>query len=83
MLAGMIMRPAAISSRTCSGLRCGSRSATRFISGVMPCRANSSCVTQSSRGRGSGLKSQAVFADAAGMPGVAAEHSASRPAFRP
>jgi hypothetical protein len=73
-LAGITMRPAATSSRTCSGLRCGSRSATRFISGVItPCRANSSCVTQSSRGRGSGLKSQAVFADAAGMPGVSGE----------
>jgi hypothetical protein len=30
MFAGMIMRPAAISSRTCSALRCVSRSATRL-----------------------------------------------------
>ena len=43
--AGITMRPAAISSRTCIAVRCGSRSATRFISGVMmPMRALSSCV---------------------------------------
>ena len=43
--AGITMRPAAISSRTCVAVRCGSRSATRFISGVMtPRRALSSCV---------------------------------------
>ena len=44
-LAGITMRPAATSSRTCSGLRCGSRSATRCICGVTtPMRAFSSCV---------------------------------------
>jgi hypothetical protein len=43
--AGITMRPAAISSRTSVTVRCGSRSATRFISGVMtPRRALSSCV---------------------------------------
>ena len=43
--AGMTIRPAAISSRTSVAVRCGSRSATRVISGVMmPRRALSSCV---------------------------------------
>ena len=42
-LAGITMRPAATSSRTCSALRWSSRSATRTISGVMlPSRACSS-----------------------------------------
>ena len=46
MLAGMTIRPAAISSRTCSGIRCGSRSATRCIASVIvPSRAYSSWVT--------------------------------------
>ena len=48
MLAGMTMRPAATSSRICSGERCGSRSATRRISGVTwPRRAYSNCVAGS------------------------------------
>ena len=42
MLAGMMRRPAAISSRICVAVRWGSRSATRCISGVMmPRRADS------------------------------------------
>ena len=46
LLAGIIIRPEATSSRICSAVRCGSRSATRSISGVIvPQRANSSCVT--------------------------------------
>ena len=46
MFAGITMRPAATSSRTCSGVRCASRSATRRIWAVtVPRRACSSCVT--------------------------------------
>ena len=45
MLAGMIIRPAATSSRTCSAVRCGSRAATDIICGVIvPTRACSNCV---------------------------------------
>ena len=45
MLAGMTMRPAAISSRIWGAVRWGSRRATRVISGVMmPSRADSSWV---------------------------------------
>jgi hypothetical protein len=74
LLAGTIIRPAATSSRTCSGVRWPSRSATRRISGVtMPRRAFSSWVTARSAPRGAGLKSQAVFSDGGGMPGVSGE----------
>ena len=84
--AGITMRPAATSSRTPSGVRCGSRSATRRISGVTrPKRACSSCVTGAklagahakpvarSRVQPGGRKSQAVFSDGAGMPGESGE----------
>ena len=45
LFAGITMRPAATSSRTCSAVRCGSRPATRCICGVIvPRRACSSWV---------------------------------------
>ena len=92
LFAGITMRPAAISSRTCSAVRCGSRSATRRISRVIaPSRANSSCVEGSKpagavakpvaalRCQPRGRKSHAVFSDGAGIPGVSGELNVSAP----
>ena len=83
-LAGITIRPAATSSRTCSAVRCGSRSATRFISGVTrPRRACSSWVTgwkpeggvqrPSILFQSLGMKSQAVLPEGCGMPGVSGD----------
>ena len=90
-LAGITMRPAATSSRTCSAVRWGSRSATRRISGVIaPSRACSSWVTGSkpagacqrpsaSRRQSGGMKSQAVLCEGGGMPGASGELKARLP----
>ena len=89
LFAGITMRPAATSSRTISGVRWGSRWATRSISGVIaPSRACSSCVTgtvpsgarqvpSAFRDQSGGMKSQAVRGDGGGMPGVSGELNAS------
>ncbi len=84
------MRPAAISPRTCSGVRCFSRSATRRISGVTtPSRACSSCVTGEdpsgatqrppSRRQPAGMKSHAVLSLGSGMPGVSGDENERGP----
>ena len=78
IFAGIISRPAAISSLICSAVKCGSRSATRFISFVTtPRRANSNWVTAVSSVvptlPGSGIKSHAVFVETGGIPGVSGE----------
>ena len=78
LLAGMIMRPAATSTRICSTLRCASRSATRFISGVIsPARAHSSWVTGFLPFSFS--QSIALIEDGSGIPGVSGEQKARRP----
>ena len=89
LFAGITMRPAATSSRTISGVRWGSRCATRSISGVtVPSRACSSWVTgtkpsgahqlpSARRDQSRGMKSQAVRSDGGGMPGVSGELNAS------
>src|SRR5271155_1347509 len=71
----MIIRPAAVSLRICSAVRCGSRRATACICAVtVPKRAASNCVLAwASRGL---AKSMAVRSETPGMPGVSGELNA-------